>query len=151
MLWKHPASYSSVTSLTCFLYTMDPSISCLRTTRHSIEIPIGDLDLWPMTLTYELDLDIHLLDLHAKIQVCVSVCSVWRVRRTDRHTHSHTMSKLLHPSLTLGVKIGPKAQILGSSLSLPAVHIMLGRHRLAWVWCSDGLIYWDSVYKWKPV
>ncbi len=33
-----------------------------------------DLDLWPMTLTYELDLDIFLLDLPAKFKsVCLSV------------------------------------------------------------------------------
>ncbi len=30
-------------------------------------------DLWPMTLTYKLDLDILPLDLHAKIQMCMSM------------------------------------------------------------------------------
>ncbi len=60
----------------------------------------NDLDLWPMTLTYELDLDILPLELHAKIQVCMSVRSARIVRRTDTHTHTdrQTMSKLLLPS-----------------------------------------------------
>ncbi len=53
-----------------------------------------DLDLWPMTLTYELDLDTLLLDLHAKIQVSMSVRSAGIARRTDgqtdTHTHRHT-------------------------------------------------------------
>ncbi len=49
-----------------------------------------DLDLWPMTLTYELDLDILPLDVHAKIQVCMSVRSAVRVRRKDGHTHTQT-------------------------------------------------------------
>ena len=43
-------------------------------------------DLWPMTLTCQLDLDILPLDIHAKIQVCLSVCSAVRVRQTDTHT-----------------------------------------------------------------
>ncbi len=43
-----------------------------------------------MTLTYKLDLDIHPLDLHAKIQVCMSVRSAGRVRRTHTQTHKHT-------------------------------------------------------------
>ena len=44
-----------------------------------------------MTLTFELDLDILPLDLHAKIQVCMSVCLVRRVvthTHTDRQTHN---------------------------------------------------------------
>ncbi len=43
-----------------------------------------------MTLTYELDLDILPLDLHAKIQVCMSVRSAVRVvtdGQTDGQTH----------------------------------------------------------------
>ncbi len=62
--------------------------------RQSIEITIKcfcwphDLNLWPMTLTYKLDLVIHPLDLHAKIQVCMFVRSARRVRRTHRHTHT---------------------------------------------------------------
>ena len=48
-----------------------------------------DLDLWPMTLTYELDLDILPLDLNAKIQVRMYVRSFTRVLThgpTDTHT-----------------------------------------------------------------
>ncbi len=68
----------------------------------------SDLDLWPLTLIFELDLDILPLDLHAKIQVRMSVRSARRVvththTHTDRHTHRHTVPKLLHPSLTRGV------------------------------------------------
>ena len=51
-----------------------------------------------MTLTFGLDLDILPLDLHAKIQVLMSVRSAVRVV-----TDTHTMSQLLHPSLTQGV------------------------------------------------
>ncbi len=43
-----------------------------------------------MTLTYELDLDIFPLDIHAKIQVCMSVRSAVRVRRTDGQTDTQT-------------------------------------------------------------
>ncbi len=49
-----------------------------------------DLDLWPMTLTYKLDLDILPLDLHAKFQVRMSVRLAVRVvtdTQTDTHTH----------------------------------------------------------------
>ncbi len=49
-------------------------------------------DLWPLTLIYELDLNILPLDLNARIQVCISINSSGRVRRT----------KLLHLPLTLG-------------------------------------------------
>ena len=70
----------------------------------------GDLDLWPMTLTFELDLDIHPLDLHAQIQVCMSCLFGWD-SKTDGQTDRHTMSKLLHPySLVL---------IMGGSHSPP--------------------------------
>ena len=53
-----------------------------------------------MTLNYELDLDILPFDLHAKIQVRMSVRSARIARRTDRHTdtHTQTISKLLHPA-----------------------------------------------------
>ncbi len=51
-----------------------------------------------MTLTYELDLDILPLDVHAKIQVCMFVRSAVRVRQTDTHTDTQTMPKLLHPT-----------------------------------------------------
>ncbi len=67
----------------------------------------GDLDLWPTTLTFELDLDIFGHEWHATIQVCIHFCLARIVRRTDGHTHRHThrqtMPKLLHPPLTLGV------------------------------------------------
>ncbi len=43
-----------------------------------------------MTLTYELDLDILPLNVHAKIQLCMSVRSAVRVRQTDGHTDTHT-------------------------------------------------------------
>ena len=49
----------------------------------------GDLDIWPMTLSFKLDLDILPLDLHTKNQVCMSFCSAVRVVTdgwTDRHT-----------------------------------------------------------------
>ena len=48
------------------------------------------LDLWPTTLNYELDLDIHTLDSHAKIKVCMFVRSADRVRRTHTQTHRQT-------------------------------------------------------------
>ncbi len=48
-----------------------------------------------MTLTFELDLDIFPLDLHTKIQVCMSVRLAMRVV-THTQTHTQTMSKLLH-------------------------------------------------------
>ncbi len=63
----------------------------------------GDLDLWPMTLTFELDLDIQPLDLHTKIQVRMFVRSPVRARHTHTHTETQIVPKLLHPSLTLGV------------------------------------------------
>ena len=46
-----------------------------------------------MSLTYKLDRDILPLDLHAEIQVCMSVRFVVRV---VTHRHTQTMSKLLH-------------------------------------------------------
>ncbi len=61
-----------------------------------------------VTLTFDLSLtfkpDIHILplDLHAKLQVCMSICSAERV---VLNTQAHTMSKLLHSSLTQDVNI----------------------------------------------
>ncbi len=58
-----------------------------------------DLDLWPMTLTYKLDLDILPLDLHAEIQVCMSVRSAMRVvthTHTDRHTDTRCQNYYTH-------------------------------------------------------
>ncbi len=65
-----------------------------------------DLDLWSMTLTFKLSLDMLRLDLQTKFHVSMLVHSARIVRRTDTHTdrHIHTMSKLLHPPLTRGVK-----------------------------------------------
>ncbi len=50
-----------------------------------------------MTLTFELDLDIRPSDLHAKIQVRMSVRSAVRARHTDRRKDGQIVSKLLHP------------------------------------------------------
>ncbi len=46
-----------------------------------------DLDLWPMKLTFNLGLDILTLDLHAGIQICMSVRLGARVV-TNRHTYT---------------------------------------------------------------
>ncbi len=77
-----------VVSLTFFfLYRSINELSGLKETHHwtSFNPPLntsfksifwpGDLDLWPMTLTYNLALDIHPLDVHAKNQ-CLHVCSL---------------------------------------------------------------------------
>ncbi len=60
----------------------------LLTTLKNVSWP-SDLDLWPMTLTFELVLDILPLDLHTEIQVCMSVRLAVRVV-THRHTDTHT-------------------------------------------------------------
>ena len=54
-----------------------------------------------MTLTFELDLDILPLDLHAKIQVCMFVRSAARARQTDSHTHD---AKTITPVADAGCK-----------------------------------------------
>ena len=61
-------------------------------------------DLVTLTLTYKLDLDILPLDLHAKIQVCMSARSAMRVV-THAHRHTHDV-KTITPimSETWGVK-----------------------------------------------
>ena len=56
---------------------------------------LGDLDLWPMTLTLELGLYTFSLDLHAKIQVGMFVGLARIVRLTDTQTDRETMPKLL--------------------------------------------------------
>ncbi len=48
---------------------------------------LSDLDLWPMTLTSDLDLDILTPDLHAEIQACMFVRLARIVRRTDTQTY----------------------------------------------------------------
>ncbi len=45
------------------------------------------------SLENELDLDILPLDLPAKIQVCMSVRSAGRVKRTDTHTHTDDVAQ----------------------------------------------------------
>ncbi len=81
----------------------------------------GDLDLWPMTLTFKLDLDILPLDLHTKIQGCTFVRSPLRARHTDTHTQTdrETMPKLLHPSLTRGVKMSDFSWKVGPMVIWP--------------------------------
>ncbi len=70
-----------------------------------------------MTLTYKLDLDILSLDLHAVIQVRVSVRSAVTVvthRQTDTHTDTQTHDvKTITPitSETWGVKIPAKCKL----------------------------------------
>ncbi len=95
-LWKHPTSYSYQS------YTWIPSLAGHRMTQTQTEshkalrsqwnVSIKmfwprDLDLWPMTLTHYLGLDIHPLDLLAKIPVRMSVRSAGRVRRTHTQTY----------------------------------------------------------------
>ncbi len=68
--------------------------------RSQLNVPLKifwprDFALWPMTLTYKLDLNIHPLDLFAKIQVRMSVHSDAEMHR---HTHTQMISKLLHPT-----------------------------------------------------
>ncbi len=78
---------------------IDSSTTVVLPTMHATKKDVselGDLDLC---------LDIFNLDLHAKIQACMSVRLARIVRRTDTHTQTdtQTMPKLLHPPLTLGV------------------------------------------------
>ena len=105
-LWKHPTSYSWVSSLAALPGQCSwKSIECPN--RHFWPC---DLDLWPMNLTY--DLYILPIDLHTKIQVCTSVRSAVRVvtdtpkvRRTDtrcqyyytRHITNTGCKKILIP------------------------------------------------------
>ena len=78
-LWKHPTPYCWVSSL-AGPYTRLSEVNGIS---HWIFLTSGP---WPLTLTYELDLDILPLDHHAKIQVCMSVRSAVIVV-THRHTH----------------------------------------------------------------
>ena len=68
---------------------------------------------WPLTFTFELDLDILRPDLHAKFKVWTLVPSVRRARRThtqtDRHTDAQTHRctddvKTITPSADAGCK-----------------------------------------------
>ncbi len=106
MLWKHPASclHGRIPqSLLWHLNRRSPEDDCCIVSSswcsHSGQIcpqsvfwP-GDLDLWPMTLTFKLDLDILSLDLHTKIQVRMSVCSA---RRAITHTHTRCQNYYTH-------------------------------------------------------
>ena len=67
-----------------------------------------------MTLTLKRDLDIHPLDLHAKIQVRMSVRLDDRVRQKDRHTHN---AKTITPitSATWGVIRGQRRPYMDGS------------------------------------
>ncbi len=85
--WKHPTSYSL--QLYYWLRVNFPR-----------DIPLiyllkrfwpRYLDPWPMTLTYELDLDILSPDLHAEIQIRMSVCLAVRVV-TDMQTDIRTQA-----------------------------------------------------------
>ena len=51
----------------------------------------GDLDLWPLALTFELDLDILPLDLHTKIQVCP-----FRQESGNRRTYTRCQNYYTH-------------------------------------------------------
>ncbi len=87
-------SYSSVSS-----FASQSMKASLNFESLSIERPIEnifwprDLDLWPMTLTYKLDLDILPLDLRAKNQDCLFVRSPTRVV-TDTHTHTNDVETI---------------------------------------------------------
>ncbi len=142
MLWKHPASkpYHSII-YHCFLHksllmsSMREKLQrrdALIATHYSLlplsyssqciltgdDFGLGDLDLWPMTLTFELGRDILMHESHSKIQVCIHICLARIVRRKDGHTDTHTdtqtMPKLWHPSLTRGVMIEHELCDLGS-------------------------------------
>ena len=61
------------TSSTCipeFFFDRSINISSQKSMEHFL---LRDLILWPMTLTYVLALDILPLDIHAEIQVCMSI------------------------------------------------------------------------------
>ncbi len=104
LLWKHPTSYSSVTSFAAQLY-LYISYSKEKGNWNDHETV---LTWWPWPLTYDLDLDVFPLDLPAEIQVRTSVHSAFIVRRTDGHKHRQTHdAKTITPdtSETWGVKM----------------------------------------------
>ena len=87
-----------------------------------------DLDLWPMTLTSKLDLDILPLNLHAEIQVRMSVRLIVRVVTHTQTTHTHRRCQsyytrhvtdvgckncILKPATTL--KLSPEIVFIGST------------------------------------
>ncbi len=70
----------------------------------------GDLDLWPMTLTFELIRDIIKVNASTKFRVCMSNGSAMRAL-TDRQTHTHTQTgPILYPRpLTReGINLNPR-------------------------------------------
>ena len=76
-----------------------------------------DLDLWPMTLTYGPDLDILPLDLHAKIQVCMSVRLARIARRTNGHTDTRCQNCYTHHVRDVGCNKHGKMRWLSYSYS----------------------------------
>ena len=74
--------------------------------KRSVELPgndifsSGELDLWPMTLTFQIDLDMIQVDLHIKFLVHTSNSSVVRLpnyRQTDTHTDRYNIvTRLIH-------------------------------------------------------
>ena len=100
-----PRHICTVIHLSCFLgiFIKEAQLRLLATLNNVFFWP-GELDLWPMTLTFKHDLHILPLDLHAENQVHMSVRSAVRVvTHTHTYTDTLTISKLLHPSLTGGV------------------------------------------------
>ncbi len=88
-LWKHPTSCSHQ----FLLWQVQGSQKSMK--RPNERFWPNDLDLWPMTLTYKLDLDILPLDLHAEIQVRISVRSAVRVvTHTQTHTQTHDVKTI---------------------------------------------------------
>ncbi len=101
-----------------------------------------------MTLTFELDLDILPLDLHAKIQVRMSVCSTTRVvthTQTDRQTDD---VKSITPVADTGCKKGTKALYIYYFLSTLSLVRLIGLSMasttgivMAAVCCMSLLLY----------
>ncbi len=70
------------------------SMSIETALRSQWNLPMNIFDLMTLTLTSELDLDILPLDLHAKIQVRMTVRSAVRVRQTHRQTHTYDVKTI---------------------------------------------------------
>ncbi len=111
MLWKHPAPYlvvSSQASLASVASLASPSTksSLIPRAIHLIcPTPKNFLTWWPCSLTYDPDLrtwpryfSTWPTCRNSGLYVCPFSHARW-----NTHTHRHTMSKLLHPSLTWGV------------------------------------------------
>ncbi len=69
--------------------------NAIQIRKRSVELPgnhifsSGDVDILPMTLTFELDLDMHQVDLHVKVLVHMSNGSAMKVLKYIQ-THTHT-------------------------------------------------------------